>query len=72
MNTTVNRLDAISVAFRQLDDQFRKKVCEECGWSEATYYRKRKVTSRLSPAESATMLRIARQLVNNLNKSVSK
>ncbi|WP_123864639.1 hypothetical protein [Chitinophaga barathri] len=72
MNNTANRLDSISTAFRQLDDQFRKKVCEKCAWSEATYYRKRKEAGRLSPAESATMLTIARQLIGNLTKTVSK
>ncbi|RPD42967.1 hypothetical protein [Chitinophaga barathri] len=72
MNNTTNRLESISVAFRQLDNQFRKKVCKECAWSEATYYRKRKLAGRLSPAEITTMLNITQQLISHLNKTISK
>ena len=72
MNNATNRLESISAAFKNLENRFRKMVCEECAWSEATYYRKKTEAGRLSPAEITTMLNIARQLISNLSKSLSK
>lgn len=70
MNVTENKLKRISSGLMSLDGQFRAKVREEFGWSEATYYRKRKNGGKFSPIEKKAMVLIARNLIGRLSETI--
>lgn len=50
----------------QLPRSFRDSVCEECGWSEATFYRKTKGKNTFSNAEKEKILAVADTLLKNV------
>jgi signal transduction histidine kinase len=50
----------------QLPKTFRESVCEECGWSEATFYRKAKGKNTFSNAEKDKILSVADNLLKNV------
>ncbi|GEP94526.1 hypothetical protein [Chitinophaga cymbidii] len=48
-----------------LSKVFREKICEECNWSEATYYRKaKKNANSISKAEKEKIIAIANDLLH--------
>jgi hypothetical protein len=49
----------------QLPKSFRAKVCEECGWSEATFYRKARGKNTFSKAEKDKIASICDELVKD-------
>lgn len=61
----------------QLPKMFRENVCEECGWSEATFYRKAKGKNTFSNAEKDKIIAVCNGLLaeqlpsieNTINKS---
>lgn len=63
-----NYLSDLHSAMIQLPKLFRENVCEECAWSEATFYRKAKGKNSFSNAEKDKMKCIAESLVNKLLK----
>lgn len=56
----------------QLPRIFRESVCEECGWSEATFYRKAKGENSFSNAEKDKILAVADNLLKNIQEQNSK
>lgn len=50
----------------QLPKTFRESVCEECGWSEATFYRKAKGKNTFSNAEKDKILAVADGLLKSV------
>jgi hypothetical protein len=38
-----NSLKSLFEGFANSGIKFREKVCEECGWSESTFYRKMRI-----------------------------
>lgn len=76
-----NILFCIHEELGSFPEKFRKWVCKECNWSDATYYRKmrspgfpgsRKRNSLLSNAEKEKIISIRkeifREIVENLDK----
>lgn len=56
----------------QLPKSFRESVCEECGWSEATFYRKAKGKNTFSNAEKDKILAVADSLLRHIWEQNSK
>lgn len=50
----------------QLPKSFRESVCHECGWSEATFYRKARGKNTFSNAEKEKILAVADHLVTHV------
>ncbi|ATL46793.1 hypothetical protein COR50_06160 [Chitinophaga caeni] len=48
---------------------FRDSICEECGWSEATFYRRAKNPAGFSNAESEKIIEVITLV---LKKSIAK
>jgi hypothetical protein len=44
---------------------FRESICEECGWSEATFYRKAKGKNTFSNAEKDKILAVLEILLKS-------
>ncbi|RAJ03849.1 hypothetical protein LX64_02726 [Chitinophaga skermanii] len=42
---------------------FRDRVCEECGWSEATFYRRAKSKNGFSNAEREKIISVMNQIL---------
>ncbi|MRG46328.1 hypothetical protein GFS24_14490 [Chitinophaga sp. SYP-B3965] len=56
----------------QLPKSFRESVCHECGWSEATFYRKARGKNTFSNAEKEKILAVADNLLKErLEQNVS-
>ncbi len=56
----------------QLPRSFRESVCQECGWSEATFYRKAKGKNTFSNAEKDKILAVADTLLRDIQERHSK
>src|SRR5690606_24439176 len=50
----------------KLPKLFRTQICEECSWSEATFYRKMKGANTFSNAEKDKMKTIADNLLSDI------
>lgn len=50
----------------QLPKSFRDHVCRECGWSNATFYRKAKGTYPISNAERDKIISVGDKLLKNI------
>ncbi len=48
--------------FHDAPSIFKKEVCQACGWSEATYYRKVKVGGQFTEAEKDAIIAIGKRL----------
>ena len=53
-----NDLNTTYTLLQELPKKFRDSMSEECGWSEATFYRKAKVTKRFSAAEKDKLVQV--------------
>lgn len=51
---------------------FREAICAECGWSEATFYRKAKGKNTFSNAEKDKMMMILDKLLHNTAEENNK
>lgn len=58
--------------FQNSGVSFREMVCEECSYSEATFYRKLASPSKLSRAEKQKFLEVAGYLVNEITECMNK
>ncbi|MGN7719438.1 hypothetical protein [Chitinophaga sp. 22620] len=56
----------------QLPKSFRDRVCKECGWSEATFYRKAKGTYPFSNAERDKILAVGDGLLKRIRERSNK
>lgn len=68
MMSSKRELNPLFITHSQLVDLaglFRARVCRECGWSEATYYRRMKIVNKgaLSNAEREKIRSVAIELV---------
>lgn len=72
MNTNKSILWAVHSHLLSLPGDFRIKVCEECQFSEATYYRKMKDTkaNTLSKAEKDKIVAIAEELFTGFQEKL--
>lgn len=61
-----NLLSETHAVLIQLPKSFRESVCEECGWSEATFYRKAKGKNAFSNAEKDKILAVADSLLKRI------
>lgn len=50
----------------QLPKSFRECVCQECGWSEATFYRKARGQNSFSNAEKDKIIAVANSLLKKV------
>ncbi|WP_343700338.1 hypothetical protein [Chitinophaga sp.] len=64
--SSVNLLSDIHTEMIQLPKSFRESVCQECGWSEATFYRKTKTKKAFSNAEKDKILAVGDNLLKTL------
>lgn len=69
---SANLLDTISLSLKGLDTAFRDELCKECGWSEATYYRKKKDEIFFSPVEKKAIRNTVEQMLKNVNEALVK
>lgn len=51
-----NSLKSLFDGFTNSGIKFREKVCEECGWSESTFYRKMRIEKIEDPANPGQMI----------------
>lgn len=51
---------------------FRELVCQECGWSEGTFYRKLASLKGLSPAVRQKVLEMGEYVVNKLLECIKE
>lgn len=51
-----NSLQSLFEGFANSGIKFREKVCEECGWSEATFYRKMRQEKIADPDNPGQMI----------------
>lgn len=56
--TSSNQLQALHAGLLCTARSFREKICRECGWSEATFYRKAKGPNAISRAEWDKMIEV--------------
>ncbi|RPE13785.1 hypothetical protein EGT74_09800 [Chitinophaga lutea] len=64
--SSFNLLSDIHTEMLQLPKSFRESVCQECGWSEATFYRKTKTKKAFSNAEKDKILAVGDSLLKRL------
>ncbi|MGX5818324.1 hypothetical protein ACWKWU_09025 [Chitinophaga lutea] len=64
--SSYNLLMDMHAEITQLPKTFREHVCQECGWSEATFYRKTKGKNTFSNAEKDKILDVWDNLLLNL------
>ena len=64
--SSTNLLTETHAALIQLPRAFRESVCEECGWSDATFYRKAKGKNTFSNAEKDKILAVADSLLKDV------
>ncbi|WP_291908094.1 hypothetical protein [Chitinophaga sp. CB10] len=79
MRKTSNILARVHSRFINLPTQLRKNICQECGWSTPTFYRKMRIKDKpdpndinniipsLSNAEKDAILRQAQVCLTNIN-----
>lgn len=65
-NFALNPLFSTTALLQDMPRVFKTTVCAECGWSEATYYRKSK-TKKISNAEKDKILSIAEGFAGKIN-----
>ncbi|SIO53558.1 hypothetical protein [Chitinophaga niabensis] len=56
--------------FLDLSLSFRERVCTECGWSEATFYRKAKSKKGLSKADKERIMNIFQLLLDKVISNI--
>ncbi len=67
-----NLLSDTHAELTRLPKSFRETVCHECGWSEATFYRKARGKNTFSNAEKEKILAVADGLLKRvLDQNVS-
>jgi hypothetical protein len=64
--SSFNLLLETHTALTQLPKSFRESVCHECGWSEATFYRKARGKNTFSNAEKEKILAVADHFLKNV------
>jgi hypothetical protein len=62
--TEINLLKASLNNITDLSKSFRVRVCEECNWSETTFYRKSRKNKPFSNAEKEKIISISQKLLN--------
>ena len=67
-----NLLLDLHAEMNQLPKTFRDSVCRECGWSEATFYRKAKGTYPFSNAERDKILSVGDGLLKRIHATSDK
>lgn len=76
-----NILFGIHEELGRFQEEFRKRVCKDCNWSEATYYRKmrspgfpgsRRRNSLLSTAEKEKIISIRKEIFKEIIEEVNK
>ncbi|WP_109696206.1 hypothetical protein [Chitinophaga deserti] len=65
--TSHNLLVYLHSELVQLPKSFRDHVCRECGWSNATFYRKAKGTYPLTNAERDKIISVGDKLLKNIS-----
>lgn len=61
-----NLLQDVHAGLLAMSKSFREKVCEECGWSEATFYRKAKGGNTFSNAEKDKIISVSSEVVKEV------
>lgn len=61
-----NLLSDLHTEMIHLPKSFRESICRECGWSEATFYRKTKSKKAFSNAEKDKILAVGDSLLKRL------
>lgn len=67
-----NLLQDIHTRLLNLARAFRESICEECGWSEATFYRKAKGKNTFSNAEKEKILSVLENLLKGIAEQNDK
>lgn len=70
--SSVNLLSDLHTEMILLPKSFRESVCRECGWSEATFYRKTKTKRAFSNAEKDKIVAVGDNLLKTLLAHSSK
>lgn len=65
-------LCSIKTFIGDLDGAFRDRVCSDCGWSIATFYRKIKDQQSLTSAERLAIQNIAKQFAKQITSLANK
>ncbi|MCK7556566.1 hypothetical protein MKQ70_16690 [Chitinophaga sedimenti] len=70
--TTKNTLQAVHFEMAELGLDFRDKVISALGWSQATYYRKRRAKVQVAPSEREKIQAAAMESISELKRQVRK
>lgn len=62
----------IHLLFLNSGKSFKEMVSQECGYSEATFYRKLAFFNRLSNTEKQKFLEVAEKLVNGITNCINR
>lgn len=62
ISTEINPLRSLFEGFSGSANLFREKVCEECGWSESTFYKKVRQQGNISKVFSIAEIEKIRDL----------
>lgn len=75
---TTNPLKEVFEQINNLPPQFRAALCEDCGWSMPTFYRKLRETKKITKAEFNASISLARNIgqtlisfADKLNKEIT-
>lgn len=72
METAESYLSELAAYVVAIDSEFKKRVCLDCGWSTATFYRRIKPGQMLTQAEKLAIQNIIKQTVKNLTALANK
>lgn len=72
MENAKELLSNVSGIFKDREQEFKKMVCCQCGWSEATYYRKRKNSENLSVADKTVIHAVLHEILEDITEKINK
>ncbi|MGX5820670.1 hypothetical protein ACWKWU_20920 [Chitinophaga lutea] len=72
MEVAESYLSALGAYVVAIDSEFRRRVCLDCGWSTATFYRRIKPGQVLTAAEKLAIQNIVKQITKDLNTLANK
>lgn len=72
MENTKEMLLNISGILKDREQEFRTLVCRQCGWSEATYYRKRKNSEKLSAGDRTVIHTVLHEILKDIITKINQ
>lgn len=72
MEVVASFLSTLAAYVLEMDQEFKRRVCLDCGWSIPTFYRKIKPGQLLTPAEKQAIQNIAKQMAKQLTSHANQ